>query len=49
MKKIENISSLFRSVGYSTDIIKQTIDKTIIKLTSPTKQGPKKCPVYFPI
>ena len=29
------------------EVVKKTIDKTLAKLASPTKQGPNKCPVYF--
>ena len=45
-EEIQNIRSIFRLLGYPTDIIKRTIERTIVKLTSLTKQGPKKCLMY---
>ena len=46
-EEINNIKSIFGSLGYPLEIIEKAINKTISKLDSPTKHGPNKCSIYL--
>ena len=46
-EEINNIKSIFGSLGYPLEVIEKTINRTTAKLISPTKHGPNKCVVYL--
>ena len=46
-EEINNIKSIFGSLGYPLEVIEKTINRTTAKLVSPTKHGPNKCAVYL--
>ena len=44
---MNNIKSIFGSLGYLLEIIGKTINRTTVKLFSPTKHSPNKWTVYL--
>ena len=45
--ELDNIRSIFGSLGYPSNIITKSINNTISKLEKPVKYGPMKCSVYL--